>query len=332
MTPLRQRMIEDMQIRNFSPRTIECYIDHVACFARHFGRSPEKLGLEEIRKYQVYLVQEKQASWCSFNQAVGVLRFLYRVTLPRPWPVSMIPFPKRPKRLPVVLSPEEVQQLLGCVKPWKQRLVLTLLYAAGLRLEEGLHLRVADIDSARMLLRVACGEVQVAYNSRRNRHCPTCGGPARARWLERLRQDILPVPYFHLVLTLPRELSRLALANRQAVYGLLFQSAWLALRELAAEPRHLGARAGALFVRRFPLHVLPRGLVRVRYYGLFANSQRNRLLPRWRELLGVTPPTGESAGTQAVETPAPAEARPCPPVAAASCSRSALGPDHLAGS
>jgi site-specific recombinase XerD len=131
---------------------------HVACFAKHFGRSPEQLGLEEVRQYQVYLVQEKKASWCSFNQAVCALRFLYRITLPRAWPVSMIPFPKRPKKLPVVLSPEEVQQLLACAKPLKHRLILTTLYAAGLRLEEGLQLRVADIDSARMLLRVACGK------------------------------------------------------------------------------------------------------------------------------------------------------------------------------
>lgn len=94
----------------------------------------------------------------------------------------------------------------------------------------------------------ACGEVQVAYNSCRNRHCSTCGGPARARWLERVRQDILPVPYFHLVFTLPHELSQLALANRRAVYGLLFQSAWQALRELATDPRHLGAKIAALLV------------------------------------------------------------------------------------
>lgn len=151
-------MIEDMQIRNLSPRTIECYVYHVACFAKHFGRSPEQLGLEQVRQYQVYLVQRKKASWCRFNQAVCALRFLYRITLPRPWPVSMIPFPKRPKQLPVVLSPAEAQQLLACAKPLKQRLILTTLYAAGLRLEEGLRLRVADIDSARMLLRVACGK------------------------------------------------------------------------------------------------------------------------------------------------------------------------------
>ena len=83
MTALRQRMIQDMQIRNLSPRTIECYIYHVACFAEHFGRSPEELGPEQVRQYQVYLVQEKQASWSSFNQAVCALRFLYGTTLGR---------------------------------------------------------------------------------------------------------------------------------------------------------------------------------------------------------------------------------------------------------
>jgi hypothetical protein len=94
----------------------------------------------------------------------------------------------------------------------------------------------------------ACGHIRVAYNSCRNRHCPTCGGPTRARWLDRLQQDLLPVPYFHLVFTIPHELSRLALASRRAVYGLLFQAAWEALAELAADPQHLGAQVGAVMV------------------------------------------------------------------------------------
>lgn len=93
-----------------------------------------------------------------------------------------------------------------------------------------------------------CGHVQVAYNSCRNRHCPTCGGPARARWLSRLTRDLLPTHYFHLVFTLPHELSRLALANRREVYGLLFQAAWEALRETAQDPQHLGAQVGAVMV------------------------------------------------------------------------------------
>jgi site-specific recombinase XerD len=106
----------------------------------------------------VYLVTEKRASWTSFNQAVCALRFLYRTTLPRPWPVTQIPFAKRPKQLPVVLGPEEVARLLACVGRLKQRVLLTTIYAAGLRLEEATQLRVVDIDSARMLLRVACGK------------------------------------------------------------------------------------------------------------------------------------------------------------------------------
>jgi site-specific recombinase XerD len=130
----------------------------VACFAKHFGRSPDQLGPEEVRQYQVHLVQEKKASWTSFNQAVCALRFLYRTTLPRDWHVSQIPFAKKPKVLPVVLAPEEVSRLLACARPLQPRVLLTTIYSAGLRLEEATHLRVNDIDSARMLLRVAHGK------------------------------------------------------------------------------------------------------------------------------------------------------------------------------
>ena len=132
MTELRQRMIQDMKIRNYSPKTIEAYTRHVACFAKHFGRSPDQLGPEDVRQYQVYLVEQKKASWSAFNQAVCALRFLYGTTLRRNWPVTMIPFGKKPKTLPAVLGPEEVQRLLACAYPLKQRVILTVLYAAGL--------------------------------------------------------------------------------------------------------------------------------------------------------------------------------------------------------
>jgi len=151
-------MIQDMQIRNLAPSTIDTYIYHVRCFAEHFGKSPDLLGPEHVRDYQVHLVENKKASWSSFNQAVCALRFLYRTTLPRDWPVTMIPFAKKPKTLPVVLGPEEVQRLLTCTHPLKHRVILTTLYAAGLRLEEALHLLLSDVDSARMLLRVSLGK------------------------------------------------------------------------------------------------------------------------------------------------------------------------------
>jgi len=104
VTPLRRRFVEDLQVRNYSPRTVECYVFHVGRFAQYFGRSPDQLGPEEVRAYQVYLAREKQASRADFNQAVCALRFLYRVTRPREWPVAMIPFAKKPKKLPTVLA------------------------------------------------------------------------------------------------------------------------------------------------------------------------------------------------------------------------------------
>lgn len=160
MTPLRQRYIHDLELRNRSPRTISCYVSHVAAFAKHFGRSPEELGPEEIRVYQLHLVHERRASWSSFNQAVCALRFLYDVTLPRDWTVTHIAYGKRPHKVPSVLSRDEVRRLLACVSRPVHRLLLTTLYAAGLRLSEGLYLQVADIDSQRMVLHIRHGKGQ----------------------------------------------------------------------------------------------------------------------------------------------------------------------------
>jgi site-specific recombinase XerD len=160
MTPLRQRYINDLRLRNRSPRTIECYVAHVAAFARHFGRSPDQLDQEHVRQYQLHLRDVKHASWSLFNQAVCALRFFYKVTLPSPWAVEHIPYAKRPKSLPAVLSREEVQRLLACVDRPVYRLLLTTLYAAGLRLSEGLHLQVGDVDSARMILHIRSGKGQ----------------------------------------------------------------------------------------------------------------------------------------------------------------------------
>jgi len=151
-------MLDDKQIHNFSPRTVECYTYHVGRFAKFFGKSPEQLGPEEVRTYQIHLVQEREVGWSAFNQAVCALRFLYRHTLPRDWHVERIPFGKKPKTLPAVLSGEEVHQLLKCVQPIKQRTVFVTLYAAGLRLSEALQLRVTDIDSRGMQLLVAHGK------------------------------------------------------------------------------------------------------------------------------------------------------------------------------
>src|SRR5712692_5308478 len=148
MTPLRQRMTEDMQVRNLSPHTQASYLQQVSLFARHFNKSPELLGPEDIRAYQVYLTNERKLAPSSILIAVSALRFLYKVSLKKDWSFEdMIPAPKKPQKLPVVLSPEEVLEFLACVGSTKHCSILTTCYAAGLRISEAVHLKPIDIDS-----------------------------------------------------------------------------------------------------------------------------------------------------------------------------------------
>jgi integrase/recombinase XerD len=161
MTPIRQRMIEDMQVRNLSPHTQASYVQQVSLFARYFSKSPELLGPEQIRAYQVYLTNERKLATSSILIAVAALRFLYRVTLHKDWTFDdIIPAPKKPQKLPVVLSPEEVLHFLDCVAGLKHRTILTTCYAAGLRISEVVRLKAPDIDSQRMVLRVEQGKGQ----------------------------------------------------------------------------------------------------------------------------------------------------------------------------
>ena len=161
MSVLRQRMIEDMQLHNLALNTQISYIQQVSCFARYFDKSPTELGEEEIRAYQVYLTSEKKLSPGSVHTAVAALRFLYRVTLKKEWTYEdVLPLPKKPQTLPVVLSPEEVQQFLGFVESLKHRAILTTCYAAGLRISEAVHLTSTAIDSQRMVIRVEQGKGQ----------------------------------------------------------------------------------------------------------------------------------------------------------------------------
>jgi site-specific recombinase XerD len=133
----------------------------VSLFARHFNKSPELLGPEEIRDYQVYLTNERELATSSILIAISALRFLYKVTLKRNWPFEeVIPAPKKPQRLPIVLSPEEVIQFLDCIASRKHRAILTTCYAAGLRISEAIALTLPAIDSKRMVLRVEQGKGQ----------------------------------------------------------------------------------------------------------------------------------------------------------------------------
>jgi len=159
MTPLRHRMIEDMQVRNLSTDTQRAYLHQVSRFARHFGKSPELLGPTDIRAYQLYLVQDRKLSASSIVVAVSAIRFLYKITLQRGWSVDdAIPTCRTPQRLPVVLSREEVSRFLDAVEMLKHRVILTVCYAAGLRVSEAVRLKPAAIDSQRMVIRVEAGK------------------------------------------------------------------------------------------------------------------------------------------------------------------------------
>jgi integrase/recombinase XerD len=159
MTILRQRMTEDMQVRNLSPHTQASYLQQVSLFARHFDKSPVALAPEHIRSYQIYLTNEKRLAPGSIHIAIAALRFLYKVTLKKDWTFEdVLPLPKKPRKLPVVLSPDEVVHFLGCVDAGKHRVILTTCYAAGLRVSEAVRLKAAAIDSRRMVIRVEQGK------------------------------------------------------------------------------------------------------------------------------------------------------------------------------
>jgi integrase/recombinase XerD len=161
MTQLRKRMVEDMQVRNFSVNTQKSYTYQIAQYARYFAKSPEKLSPEDIRTYQVYLTNEKKLTPQSVSIAVSALRFLYITTLRRDWNIEeIIPAPKCPQTLPVVLSPEEVLTFFGHIGNLKHKTVLMTCYAAGLRISEAVSLKPTHIDSQRMVIRVEQGKTQ----------------------------------------------------------------------------------------------------------------------------------------------------------------------------
>jgi site-specific recombinase XerD len=154
VSPLRQRMIEDMRVRNFALNTQESYLRQVSLFARHFGKSPDQLGPEEIRAYQVYLTDERQVSVGTRIVAVSALRFFYAVTLQRDWTPQLIPSAKKDHRLPIILSPAEVLQLLQAAPSFTHHVIFSTMYGTGMRVTEAVHLRAADLDSQRMMIRI----------------------------------------------------------------------------------------------------------------------------------------------------------------------------------
>jgi integrase/recombinase XerD len=158
MTPLRRRMSEDMQLRNLAPETQRNYIHHIKRLAQFYQTSPEQLDLEDIREYQLHLLNEKHHSAEAVNQFVSAVRFLYQITLETVWPEKALPRTRVPQKLPVVLSPAEVDLFFRHVGSLRYRAALMTAYGAGLRVSEVVRLKISDIDSARGLLRVEQGK------------------------------------------------------------------------------------------------------------------------------------------------------------------------------
>ena len=158
MGRLYNQMKMDLELKNYSPQTVSCYLRWMVQFVRHYGRSPVKMGDQEIRKYLYHLIKVKKVSQSSINQAYSAIKFFYATTLERGWNDIRIPRIKNSKKLPVVLSMEEVKALLECIENLKHRAILTTIYSGGLRIGEATRLKISHLDSKRMTIRVEEGK------------------------------------------------------------------------------------------------------------------------------------------------------------------------------
>ena len=158
MTRLRKTMLEELQRRNYSQTTVKAYLHSVEAFAKHFHRPPDQLGPEQIRSYQVYLLKERKMGVRTVGLHTAALRFFFCKTLKRSYPVEEVPYPKRPRQLPIILSQEEAVRLIDSASNLFHRAMLMTLYSTGMRRAELCHLKVEDIDSDRMLVHIRHGK------------------------------------------------------------------------------------------------------------------------------------------------------------------------------
>lgn len=158
MTQVRKMMLEELERRNYSQRTVEAYVSTITDLARYFKRSPDQLQPEHVREYQAYLFRERRLAANTVNQRTGALRFFFNTTLKKNWPLAETPYPRQAFRLPKVLSQAEVAQLIDAAGSLLDRTIIMTLYATGLRRAELTALKTSDVDSNRMVIHVRCGK------------------------------------------------------------------------------------------------------------------------------------------------------------------------------
>ena len=158
MGALRDRMEKDLRVRRYSPRTIEAYLRHMYRFSRHFMQPPDKLGLEQIKEYQLYLRDKRGISWSNLNQFVCAARFFYGTVMDTGWNIGHIPYQRKPKELPVVLSREEIRRILSLIRKQKHVDIFMVIYGCGLRVNEALRMKAGDIDLGREIIHIRNGK------------------------------------------------------------------------------------------------------------------------------------------------------------------------------
>jgi Transposase zinc-binding domain/Phage integrase, N-terminal SAM-like domain len=248
ISPLRQRMIEDMTVRRFTAKTQSDYIRSVRNLAAFLGRSPDTATAEDLRRFQLHQT-ETRIRPPTINGTVSALRFFFTVTLGRADVARSLTFVAEPRKIPVVLSPEEVARFLEAAPGPKYKAALGAAYGAGLRLGQ---LKVMSaIESCRTaslgghVVRCEdCSHTQIAYNSCRNRHCPKCQGSQALAWMEERKAELLGIPYFHVVFTLPARIAAIAYQNKAVIYDLLFKASSQTMLTIAADPKRLGVKIG----------------------------------------------------------------------------------------
>ena len=158
MTPLREKFIRDMELKNYAKATMKSYLSIVIRFAQHFNRSPEYIELEEVKQYLHYLKEKRHVALSTYKQVIGALRFLYEHTLQKSWIAGHLKYPRSPETIPEVISKGEVGRLIRAIPDGRCRMAVAFLYATALRINEGLSVRVRDINSERMIIHVRSGK------------------------------------------------------------------------------------------------------------------------------------------------------------------------------